>query len=76
MLSFEYCLTNQLLGVGWQIQLEPNERIDWNTYEKRAIDKYEKIPIVSYIKKSVDRDDLVWTRDLHGQYYLGRVISP
>ncbi|MFH1232143.1 MAG: hypothetical protein V1709_11685, partial [Planctomycetota bacterium] len=75
--AFKYCLKNNLLGVGWQISTKPNELIDWDTYEKRANKEHEgKISIVSYIKKWVSKDDLVWTRDTKGQYYLGKVLSP
>jgi hypothetical protein len=76
-LSFDYCLKNNLLGVGWQIQKKPDELIDWKTYEERATDEYEgKISVVTYIHRWVSRDDLVWTRDTKGQYYLGKVLSP
>ena len=77
-LSFDYCLNNNLLGVGWQIPKKPDEHIDWDTYEKRSIIEYEgKVPTkVNYIKEWVSKDDLVWTRDTKGQYYLARVLSP
>jgi len=76
-LSFSYCLKTMLLGVGWQIPKEPDELIDWNTYEQRAVEKYEgNISVVRYIKKWVSKSDLVWTRDTKGQYYIGQVLSP
>lgn len=76
-LSVRYCLKNKLLGVGWQIPKQEDELIDWDTYEKRAVEEYEgNIPVVRYIKKWVSKGDLVWTRDTKGQYYIGQVLSP
>lgn len=76
-LSFSYCLKNHLLGAGWQIHKKDDELIDWNTYEKRAAKDYEnKISVVRYIKRWVSKDDLIWTRDTKGQYYIGQVLSP
>lgn len=72
-ISFNYCLNNNLLGVGWRVPKEPNELINWDTYEQRS---RGKISIVRYINKWVSKDDLVWTRDTKGQYYLGKVLSP
>jgi hypothetical protein len=77
-LSFSYCIKNRVMGVGWQIPKEPDEKIDWETYEKRALALKEnkgKIPIVKYIKKWVSEGDLIWTRDTKGIYYLGKVLS-
>jgi len=75
--SFEYCVKNNLLGVGWQISKEPNEMIDWDTYEKKAVEEHEgDISVVRYIKQWVSKGDLVWTRDTEGQYYIAKILSP
>ncbi|MFA6469261.1 MAG: hypothetical protein WCW35_10200 [Bacteroidota bacterium] len=76
-LSVQYCLDNNYFGVGWQIPKGRKENIDWETYKKRAAKKYgTKKNGVHYIKKWVSKDDLVWTRDTNGIYYIGKVLSP
>jgi hypothetical protein len=76
-LSFKYCLKNNLLGVGWQVWKEPNEILDWKTYAVRAEEEYGgDIAIHRYIEQNVSKDDLVWTRDTKGHYYLCKVLSP
>jgi hypothetical protein len=74
--SFNYCTKNSLLGAGWQIEKQNNEIIDWETYEKRGSNEHDNISVVRYIKSWVSKDDLVWTRDTNGQYYIAKVLSP
>lgn len=78
--SFDYCLKNGLLGVGWAISVGPGESIDWKTYEERAEKEYGNISKVKYINKWVAKDplskDLIWTRTNDGHYYLGMILSP
>ncbi|MGV8080710.1 MAG: hypothetical protein AB2L22_11740 [Syntrophales bacterium] len=63
--------------MGWQIPVTDNEVIDWETYEQRANDEHDgNINVVRYIKKWFAPDDLVWTRDTEGQYYLAKVLAP
>jgi len=74
--SFNYCLKNNLLGAGWQVWKDPNEILDWKTYEARAMEEYEGgISVPRYINRWVSEGDLVWTRDTKGHYYLCRVLS-
>ena len=72
--TFDYCLRNGLLGVGWRIDSQRNTK-DWNEYFKEASQVYGRVQICKYIEKWVSEGDLVWTRDPEGQYYLARVIS-
>jgi len=74
--SFEYCLSAGLLGVGWRAN-EIDELLDWDDYVSKFKKKYlRKLPNnVSYIKKNVKEDDLIWTRDTSGKYYIARVVS-
>ena len=78
--SFKYCLKNELLGVGWGIDACQNEMIDWESYVKKAqnkidSDNFRNINQVRYIKQYILKDELVWTRDRSGQYYLAKVID-
>jgi len=72
--TFEYCLKNGLLGVGWKI--ESNKNIaDWDEYNSEASKIHDNLNVCKYIKKWLNAGDLVWTRDINGEYYLARVTS-
>ena len=72
--SFAYCLDEQVLGVGWQTYSE--KRIStWEEYESEAKLKHTKISKVRYLKNNVRKDDLIWTRNRSGEYYLAKVDS-
>lgn len=74
--TFKYCLKNGLLGVGWRIESNKNTT-DWDEYLNEASKIHKNLNVCKYIKKWVgDGDgDLVWTRDISGEYYLAKVIS-
>jgi hypothetical protein len=73
--TFEYCLRNGLLGVGWRTE-ENKNTTDWDEYLIESSKIHDNLNVCKYIKKWVNMNDLVWTRDASGQYYyLARVIS-
>ena len=72
--TFEYCLRNGLLGVGWRTESHQNTA-NWDEYFAEASRIHDNLNVCKYIKKWVNSGDLVWTRDTNGQYYLARVIS-
>ena len=74
--TFQYCLDNGLLGVGWRVNTLINTR-NWDEYYKEASRIYgdNSLGICKYIHTWVKEGDLVWTRDPAGQYYLARVKS-
>lgn len=74
--SFEYCLNEQVLGLGWQVG-EDKTGISWDDYEEDAIDIYgsKELSRVRYLKNNVKTDDLIWTRDTDGNYYLAKSQS-
>ena len=72
--TFQHCLDNCLLGVGWRVDGLPNTT-DWDTYEQAAEQEYDSIQQPRYIYNNVEPGDLVWTRDTNAQYYLARVRS-
>ena len=73
--TFEYCINNSFLGVGWRLN-EVKSTQDWDEYYREAALIHDDLRQVSYIKKWVSQGDLVWTRDTFGQYFIARVTSP
>jgi len=59
--TFQYCLDNKLLGVGWRIQ--PNQlraTKNWDDYETKAVPEYYgDIKKAKYIRERVRKNDLV-----------------
>lgn len=72
--TFQYCLDEGVLGVGWRTNLNKNTT-DWDEYLEEALPIHGKLNICKYIKKWVGKNDLVWTRSTAGEYYLAKVIS-
>ncbi|MGP8322041.1 MAG: hypothetical protein ACT6FE_06940 [Methanosarcinaceae archaeon] len=72
--TFGYCLKNGILGVGWRTNSNRNTK-KWDEYFNEASQIHDNLQICKYINKWVSKDDLVWTRDATGQYYLGKVTS-
>ena len=70
--TFQYCLDNGLLGVGWRVNTLTNTR-NWDDYSKEA--SHDDKGICKYIHTWVKEGNLVWTRDPTSQYYLARVKS-
>lgn len=72
--TFDYCLRENILGVGWRTVSNRNTK-NWNEYYGEASQEYDNLQVCKYIEKCVSPGDLVWTRDPSGHYYLGRVKS-
>lgn len=76
----EYCLKNQRVGIGWQVDYE-TEPLTAEEYENKAMEEYYNEGDKSwwhawnafYNKSEID--DLIWTRDRDGIYYIGRIKS-
>ena len=77
--TFQYCLDNNVLGIGWDVHDELSATRNWTEYEEKAMQRYDNINPVAYIKNNVAEDDLVWTRgvgDEHaGKHFLARIES-
>ena len=76
-ISFEYCLRHGVLGMGWGVPAaEP--ALNWDEYHEAAEAQYGLADLanVLYLHDNVDENDLLWTRDTAGIYYLARVVSP
>lgn len=72
--TFNYCLKNNILGVGWRTPSNRHTKI-WEEYSSEASRQYDNLNVCKYIQKWVSEGDLVWTRDAAGRYYLARVKS-
>lgn len=72
--TFEYCLREGILGVGWRTRSDNCTKI-WDEYYHEASQLHNNLQVCKYIHKWVGPDDLVWTRDPFGQYYLAHVLS-
>ena len=78
--SFDYCLKEKVLGVGWQVEaFNKGEtwKLTWEEYKSKVRDQYDRKYLLraKYIKNNVKKNDLIWTRDFEGAYYLGKVVS-
>lgn len=77
-MSFEYCLNHGVLGMGWAVPGTGRAQLAWDDYIAAAVQQYgyEEVQPVRYLHREVQENDLIWTRDTMGRYYLGRVVSP
>ena len=75
----KFCIDRRILGVGWPIDTE--EEVDWEKYYKLGEETYYNEgdkgwwPAINAIRNRMQRNDLCWTRDWDGIYYLGRIVS-
>lgn len=76
----KFCIEKQILGVGWPVYIPINN--DWDAYYQEAQRIYEKEmrdkgwwPAANALRFRMKINDLCWTRDLSGIYYLGRIKS-
>lgn len=73
----QFCLQNNIVGVGWRID-EETKTLSWNEYHSQASkiygDKSWKAAL-NAIKNRIKIDDLIWTRDKQNNYYLGRITG-
>ncbi len=72
-----YCLENGLVGVGWKIE-HNNEPVTWESYFEKGQNDYGDsswCTALDTLKNRIQINDLIWTRDLSGNYFLGRISS-
>ncbi len=75
-----FCLNSHIVGVGWQVD-NHNSSLDWIEYKKLGEKQYKDKgskgwwPALNGIKNRIQINDLVWTRDKQGVYYLGKITS-
>lgn len=56
----------------------PESAITWEQYEKLAAEEYDSkgFNAVRLLNREARPNDLIWTRDMNGKYYLAQVQSP
>ena len=64
--------------MGWAVEETGKSCLSWDEYIAAAENKFghRDVSSVRYLKREVKVNDLIWTRDRDGRYYLGRVICP
>ncbi len=76
----KFCLDNSIVAVGWPVD-DNNSPLTWDKYYDLAMEHYYNQgdrswwPAVNALKNRMNVDDLVWTRDIQGVYYLGQITS-
>lgn len=78
--AFEFCLQNNILGVGWCLR-DPNDQpyvpASIEECEQKGREQYDSsrgFVVAIHALKEMAVDDLIWTRH-NGIYYLCRVLS-
>lgn len=72
--TFNYCVNNGILGVGWRTSSDRNTRV-WDEYYEEASKEHDNLNVCRYINEWMNQGDLIWTRDILGQYYIARATS-
>lgn len=76
----QHCLTKNVVGIGWQVEYK-DQPLTADFYENKAIEVYYNDgdkswwPAWNALYHKMEIDDLIWTRDRDGVYYLGRITS-
>lgn len=73
----EFCLKSdeQFLAIGWSGIFSENEKVDYLDYYNAVKSLSNKINPVLNIFRETEVDDLFWTRDLDGNYWICRAIG-
>jgi len=71
-----FCFDNSILGIGWRVS-DQQEVLSWDQYVEKGRVRYESKrgwrPAVDAIHHRMKENDLCWSRDASGVYYLGRI---
>ena len=73
----EFCLNRNILGVGWAIDYDRPD-LNWEIYHKIASNTHKDKGWSAALNAIINRmqvNDLCWTRNQQGLYYLGRITS-
>jgi hypothetical protein len=76
-ISFDYCLREKVLGVGWQVEFPSGNDRTWENYESLAVQEFgtSELSRVRFLHHNLQPRDLIWTRDPRGKYYLAKVLT-
>lgn len=75
-----FCFERNILGVGWQVDADSplTKEIYCHLGRKKYLEKNGDKgwwPAVNAVLNRMKRDALCWTRDLDGNYYIGRITG-
>lgn len=75
----DFCIKKGILGVGWRVETD-QKSLDWESYLKLGNEQYYYDdngwwPAVRALYERMHVDELCWTRNPDGLYYLGRITS-
>ena len=76
-----FCIDRNILGIGWPADspVDTDTPLDWDAYYNLGMEQYYNErdkgwwPGVNAIHNRMKIDDLCWTRDWDGNYYIGRI---
>ena len=72
-----FCIQNQILGVGWPVNQD--SPLDKDAYYNLGVVRYYNQgdkgwwPAINAVLYRMQSNDLCWTRDRDGNYYIGRI---
>lgn len=70
-----FCIEENKLAIGWSCLYEEHNIENFKDYINVAQEVYKSIPSAINYFQNVQKDDLIWTRDLEGFYYICRVLN-
>lgn len=73
----QHCIDKGIVGVGWPIEYDTIP-VSWEEYLETARGDYGDTSwwtALNAMKNRMEVDDLIWTRDWHGNYFLGKINS-
>lgn len=74
----KFCFEKGILGIGWQVHTDGP--LDWDTYvslgeKEYPGDGHKSWRAAANAIHNMAINDLCWTRDADGSYYLGRIVG-
>lgn len=79
--TVQFTVNKGIVGVDWDVEVESGESLSWNEYERLAKEEGYTgqgawVRALTAIHEHMNENDLCYTRDASGQFYLGRVTGP
>lgn len=71
----EFCLTEGLVGIGWQLPRAPADKADCECLAAETHRDAGSGPAYRIMLHEMKEGDLVWFRDLRAHYYLARITG-
>lgn len=71
----EFCISRGLVGIGWNVKQAPVSKEDYWALGREWYNDAGWTRAVNAMLHHMQIDDLVWTRNCDGLYYLGRITG-